>query len=143
MRLLIKWLILTLSVLLAAYLLEGIRVSGFFSAFLAAAVLGFLNVFFRPILVVLTLPVNILTFGLFTFLINALILKMASGVIPGFEVQGFWAAVLGGLLISAVNWLLNAAFGSDDPKVGDGGRGRGRGDRDTIELKQRGRDHWE
>lgn len=141
MRLLIKWLILTLSVLLAAYLLEGIRVSGFFSAFLAAAVLGFLNVFFRPILIVLTLPVNILTFGLFTFLINALILKMASGVIPGFEVQGFWAAVLGGLLISAVNWLLNAAFGNDDPKGGVGGQGRG--DRDAIEMKQHGRDRWE
>jgi len=140
MRLLIKWLILTLSVLLAAYLLEGIRVSGFFSAFLAAAVLGFLNVFFRPILVVLTLPVNILTFGLFTFLINALILKMASGVIPGFEVTGFWTAVFGSLLISAVNWLLNAFLGKGD----DGSSGRGDpGGSNTIELTKRGRNRWE
>jgi len=134
MRLLIKWLILTLAVLLAAYLLEGIKVSGFFSAFLAAAMLGFLNVFFRPILILLTLPVNILTLGLFTFLINALILKMASGVIPGFEVHGFWTAVLGALLISAVNWLLNAFLGKGDH---DGGG------IDYIELKKRGRNRWE
>jgi len=131
MRLLIKWLILTLAVLLAAYLLEGIKVSGFFSAFLAAAMLGFLNVFFRPVLILLTLPVNILTLGLFTFLINALILKMTSGVIPGFEVHGFWTAVLGALLISGVNWLLNAFFEKKDHDSG------------YIELKKRGRDRWE
>jgi putative membrane protein len=136
MRFLIKWLILTLAVLLASYLLEGIRVSGFFSAFLAAAMLGFLNVFFRPILLVLTLPVNILTLGLFTFLINALILKMASGLIPGFDVQGFWTAVLGALLISAVNWLLNAVLGTG---LGKGETGGG----STIELKRRGGDRWE
>lgn len=130
MRLLIKWLILTIAVLLAAYMLEGIRVSGFFSAFMAAAMLGFLNVFFRPVLILLTLPVNILTFGLFTFLINALILKMASGVIPGFEVRGFWTAVIGALLISLVNWLLNAFFGGQDND-------------DCIELKRHGRDRWE
>ncbi len=132
MKLLIKWLILTLSVLLAAYLLEGIKVGGFFSALLAAAMLGFLNVFFRPVLILLTLPVNILTFGLFTFLINALILKMASGVIPGFDVQGFWPAVFGALLISAANWLMNAFFGNQ--KQGSG---------DYIELKKRGGDRWE
>jgi len=135
MRFLIKWFILTLAVLLAAYLLEGIRVSGFFSAFLAAAMIGFLNVFFRPILLVLTLPVNILTLGLFTFLINALILKMASGVIPGFDVQGFWTAVLGALLISTVNWLLNALLGK-------GTSGGGGGGRNTIELRKQGRDRW-
>ena len=125
-----KWIILTLAVLLASYLLEGIRVSGFFSAFFAAAMLGFLNVFLRPILILLTLPVNILTFGLFTFLINALILKMASGVIPGFEVHGFWSAVFGALLISIVNWLLNAFLGKSD----NGG--------DYIEMKKNGRDRW-
>jgi len=130
MRFLIKWFILTLAVLLAAYLLEGIRVSGFFSALLAAAMIGFLNVFFRPILLVLTLPVNILTLGLFTFLINALILKMASGVIPGFDVQGFWTAVLGALLISTVNWLLNALLG----KGNSGG--------DITDLRKRGMDRW-
>ncbi|OPY10983.1 MAG: Membrane protein of unknown function [Syntrophus sp. PtaU1.Bin005] len=133
MRFLIKWILLTLSVLLAAYLLEGIRVSSFFSALLAAAMLGFLNVFFRPILLVLTLPVNVLTLGLFTFLINALILKMASGVIPGFDVQGFWTAVFGALLISVVNGLLGAVLGGGSSPGGGG----------FIEMKKRGGDRWE
>lgn len=136
MRFLIKWLILTAAVLLAAYMLEGIRVSGFLSAFLAAAVIAFLNIFFRPILLVLTLPVNILSLGLFTFLINALILKMASGVIPGFDVQGFWTAVLGALLISLVNWLLTSLLGRGNPDGGGGGD-------NFIELKKRDRDRWE
>ncbi len=135
MRFLIKWLILTLSVLLAAYLLEGIKVSGFFSALMAAAMLGFLNVFFRPILLVLTLPVNLLSLGLFTFLINALILKMASGIIPGFEVQGFWTAVFGALLISIANGLLNALLSKGNNGGGGGGN--------FIDLRKRGRDRWE
>ena len=105
---------------------------GFFSAFFAAAALGILNALFRPILILLTLPINILTLGLFTFIINALMLKMASGVIPGFEVYGFWTAVFGSLIISVVSWLLNS-FISD----------RGRVERvDYVELKKKG-DRWE
>ena len=87
---LIRWLILTAAIMVASYLISGIEVRGFLSAFLAAAILGVLNAFFRPILIVLTLPLNILTLGLFTFVINALLLEMASGVISGFEVHGFW-----------------------------------------------------
>ena len=104
----IKWLILTAAVMLASYLIEGIRVSGFFSAFFTAAILGILNVLFRPIVILLTLPINIVTFGLFTFVINALMLMMASGVIAGFEVHGFWPALLGSLIISGVNWILTS-----------------------------------
>jgi putative membrane protein len=105
---LIRWLILTAAIMVASYLISGIEVRGFLSAFLAAAILGVLNAFFRPILIVLTLPLNILTLGLFTFVINALLLEMASGVISGFEVHGFWSAVLGSLIISIVNWLLSS-----------------------------------
>jgi putative membrane protein len=105
---LIRWLILTAAIMVASYLISGIEVRGFLSAFLAAAILGVLNAFFRPILIVLTLPLNILTLGLFTFVINALLLEMASGVIGGFEVHGFWSAVLGSLIISVVNWLLSS-----------------------------------
>jgi len=104
----IKWLILTAAVMLASYLIEGIRVSGFFSAFFTAAILGILNVLFRPIVILLTLPINIISFGLFTFVINALMLMMASGVIAGFEVHGFWSALLGSLIISGVNWILTS-----------------------------------
>ena len=108
--LLIKWLCLTAAILFTSYIIDGIYVSGFISAFFTAAALGILNMFFRPILIILTLPINIMTLGLFTFIINALMLKMASGLIPGFHVSGFWAAVFGALLISAANWLLNSVI---------------------------------
>jgi putative membrane protein len=127
---LIRWLILTLAVLLTAYLLDGIRVTGFFSAFFAAAVLGILNALFRPILLILTLPINILSLGLFTFLINAALLKMASGLIPGFEVRGFWTAVFGSLLISVISWLLTSLI-SD------------RGGIEYIDLKKTDDNRWE
>jgi putative membrane protein len=117
MGLLVRWLILTAAITIASYLINGIEVSGFFSAFFAAAILGVLNVFFRPILLILTLPINILTLGLFTFVINAVLLKMASGVISGFEVHGFWSAVWGALIISLVNWLLSS-FITDRGTVG-------------------------
>ena len=104
----IRWLILTAAIVAASYLIDGIRISGFFSAFCAAAVLGILNALFRPILFILTLPINIMTLGLFTFVINALLLKMASGVIPGFDVHGFWSAVFAALIISGVNWILSS-----------------------------------
>lgn len=105
---LIRWLILTAAIMLTSHLMERIEVQGFFNAFFAAAVLGILNAFFRPILIILTLPINILSLGLFTFIINAMLLKMASGVIPGFEVYGFWGAVWGSLIISLVSWVLTS-----------------------------------
>jgi len=132
MGLLIRWVILTASIIIASYLLEGIHISGFFSAFFAAAALGILNALFRPVLLILTLPINVLTLGLFTFIINALMLKMASGIIPGFEVYGFWTAVIGSLIISVISWLLNS-FISD----------RGRVERvEYIDLTKKG-NKWE
>lgn len=132
MGLLLRWLILTSGIIIASYLLEGIHVSGFVPAFFAAALLGILNALFRPVLILLTLPINILSLGLFTFVINALMLVMVSGIISGFEVHGFWTAVFGSLIISIISWLLNS-FISD----------RGRVERlDYIDLKKRG-DRWE
>ncbi len=125
---LFRWIVLTIAILFAAYVIDGIYVSGFFSAFFAAAILGILNAFLRPVLIILTLPFNILTFGLFTFIINALLLKMAAGVIPGFEIDGFWPAILGALIISIVSWLMNALISDRgrveyiDMKKGQGGR---------------------
>ncbi|MFA5181605.1 MAG: phage holin family protein [Syntrophales bacterium] len=105
--LIVRWLILTIAILSAAYFIRGIYVSSFTAAFFAAAVLGILNALFRPVLILLTLPINILTLGLFTFIINAVLLKVTAAVIPGFDLQGFWPAVLGALVISIVNWLLH------------------------------------
>ena len=126
----IRWLTLTLAIIVTAYLVGGIQVSGFWSALFAAAVLGILNAFFRPIMLILTLPINILTMGLFTFVINALLLMMASGIISGFNVAGFWSAVFGTLLISVVSWLINSFIGE-------------RGTVEYIDLKHRGGNRWE
>ena len=92
--------------------------------------LGILNAFFRPIALILTLPINVLSLGLFTFVINAVMLKMASGVIGGFEVHGFWTAVFGALIISLVSWGLNTCIND-------------RGQVDVIELKHKGGNRWE
>ena len=105
---LLRWFVLTAAGLIASWLLDGIHVTGLFPALLAAATLGILNAFLRPLLILLTLPINILTLGLFTFLINALMLKIVSEVIPGFYVYGFWTADLGALIIGATK-------DSDDP----------------------------
>jgi putative membrane protein len=144
---LIRWLTTTAAIVATAYLLDGIQVSGFFSALFAAAMLGILNAFFRPIALLLTLPINILSLGLFTFVINALMLKMASGVIPGFSVYGFWTAIFGSFLISVISWLLNSFISEHgslitiNPKQGADAR-TGEQD-DTIDLKHKGDDRWE
>ena len=143
-----KWLILAASVMLAAYLIDNIEVSGFLSAIFAAAAIGVLNLFFRPVLLILTLPINVLSLGLFTFIINALMLKMASGLIPGFSVVGFWSTVFGAIVISAINWVLNAVLADTQRPKGPGFRGGGgpgpsRPDADeSIDMKKKG-DRWE
>ena len=104
----IRWLTATGAIIVTSYLLNGIHVEGFLAAFLAAAMLGILNALFRPIALLITLPINIMTLGFFTFVINALMLKMASGLISGFDVHGFWSAIGGALMISALSWLLNS-----------------------------------
>jgi putative membrane protein len=153
---LIRWLTLTGAIIFTSYLLDGIHVSGgFVTAFFAAAMLGILNALFRPILILLTLPINILTLGFFTFVINALMLKMASAVITGFDVDGFWYAIFGSLIISAISWLLNSfitergsvAFQRVDPGTRPPSRNRhdtqNKIDHDTIDLEDKGDDRWE
>ena len=145
-RLFIKWLCLTVAVLFADYALDGISTTGFGSALFAAAALGLLNMVFRPILLILTLPINVLSLGLFTFVINAFMLKMASGLIPGFTVTGFWAAVFGALLISIINWILTLLIGekrmytySDTPGPRNGRPGEKSG---AIDLNKQN-DKWQ
>ncbi len=112
----IRWLILTVAIVICAYLIEGIYVSGFLSAILAAAFLGILNALLRPLLLLITLPINILTLGLFTFVINAVLLLMVSGVITGLEIRSFWSALGGALIISLISWVL-LSFISDRGRV--------------------------
>lgn len=127
--LLLRWLILSLAILAASYVLEGIEVGGFLPALIAAAILGILNAFLRPILLLLTLPLNILTLGLFTFVINAGLLLLVSRVITGFAINSFWTALVGSLLISVVSWLLTSLI-SDRGRV------------EVIELRRGKGEHW-
>ena len=133
----------------AAYLIDGIHVSGFWGAFLTAAILGLLNTFLRPILLLLTLPINILSLGLFTFVINAILLMMASGVIAGFEVRSFGSALLGSLVISGVNWILNILIRETGyPAQGQPpGKGpfykKSNGSKNYIDLEKKDDDRWE
>lgn len=94
-----------------AYLYSGVQVTSYSSALLAAAVIGLLNMFVRPVLVVLTLPVTIVTLGLFLFVINALLFWAASGLLSGFHVNGFLAALLGSLIYSLLGLVIESALG--------------------------------
>jgi len=109
-RLLINWVILTAAILLAAYLIPGVRVRSLGSAFIAAAVLGIINVFIRPIAIFLSIPLIVVTLGLFTFIVNALLLWLAAAITPGFEVRSFWAALLGALVVSIVSYLTGSVL---------------------------------
>jgi len=93
--------------MIGAYLLTGVTVSSFWAALWVALFLGLINVTLKPILVILTLPINILTLGLFTFIINAVLIILASSVIKGFYVSGFWTAILFGIILSIISYLLN------------------------------------
>lgn len=107
MGLLLKWLIMAASIIIAAYFIPGVRVGSFFSALWVALFLGVVNILVRPVLILITLPINILTLGLFTFVINAVLILLASSVIKGFEVADFWWALLYSIVLSAVNYIIN------------------------------------
>jgi len=108
MKLISKWLLSAAALLCVAYLYHGVMVSSFGAALLAAAVIGLFNMVLRPVLVLLTLPVTLVTLGLFLFVINALIFWAASGVLSGFQVRDFSAALLGSLIYSAFGVLIDS-----------------------------------
>jgi putative membrane protein len=116
MMLLLKWLLMALSVGIAAYLIPGITVNGFFSALLVALFLGIVNTLIRPLLILITLPITILTLGLFTFVINAVLVLLVSSVIHGFEVRGFWTAMLFSIVLSIIQYILNRIFTTLTPE---------------------------
>jgi putative membrane protein len=103
-QIIIDLLINTVAIIVAAYLLPGVRVDSFLAALLAAAVLAVINTFVKPIFIILTLPLTILTLGLFILVINTVVILLVSLLVPGFEVTGFWWA----LLFSFVLWIVNS-----------------------------------
>ena len=111
MKLIAKWLLSAAALLAVAYLYKGVQVTNFTSALIAAIVLGLFNTILRPLLIVLTLPVTVVTLGLFLFVINALMFWAAASVLDGFHVSGFGAALLGSLIYSAMGIVIESALG--------------------------------
>jgi putative membrane protein len=110
-KLLAHWLLSALSLLLVAHLVPGFRVRGLGTALIAAVVIGLVNGTLGLILKILTLPVTIVTFGLFLLVINALMLKLSAWFVPGFEVRGFWPALLGGAILSVLSMVIRRLLG--------------------------------
>ena len=108
MRLLVHWILSALSLMLVAHFVPGFYVSGFLYAMLAAVVIGLINATLGAILKVLTFPLSVVTLGLFLLVINALMLKLAAAVVPGFEVRGFWPAFWGALLLAILGMIIHS-----------------------------------
>jgi putative membrane protein len=108
MHLIVTWLLNALALLAVTYIIPSIHIRGFGTALVIALVLGLINTLLRPVLVLLTLPVTILTLGLFLLVLNALLFQLAAWFVKGFEVSGFWAALFGSILYSVISWILSA-----------------------------------
>jgi len=108
MRLLLLWILNAVALLAVTWLLPSIQVSGFGAALIAALVLGFINTLVRPVLALLTLPITLLTLGIFYLVLNGLLFWLASALLPGFHIEGFWSAVFGALLYGVITWALSA-----------------------------------
>lgn len=104
MSILIQWLLSALVIMAGAYILPGVSVSSFLTAIAVAAGLAIVNAIVKPLFVILTFPITIVTFGLFLLVINALMIMLVGAFVPGFEVSGFWSAVLYSLILSLINY---------------------------------------
>ncbi|MDB5857208.1 MAG: hypothetical protein JWQ76_897 [Ramlibacter sp.] len=110
LKLLAKWLLSASALLFVAYVYSGVQVTNYTDALIAVVVIGLLNVVVRPVLVVLTLPVTVLTLGLFLFVINAIVFWAAAAVLDGFQVRGFVAALVGSLIYTALGMVIESAL---------------------------------
>ena len=110
MRIILKWLLMAAAILIAAYIIPGIGVAGIWTALVLTVVFGVVNITINPLLIIITLPVKILTLGLLTFVINALLVLLVSTIVKGFAVSGFWVALLFSIVLSLVSYILNVIF---------------------------------
>lgn len=114
--LVIRWVTTAVALWLTSLIVRGITIDGVLPLFFAAVVLGIFNAILRPLMLVITFPINLLTLGLFTFIINGAMLKLTADVVRGFSVEGFWPAVVGALLLSAISFALSL-FVSDAGRI--------------------------
>lgn len=115
MNFLLQWILYAAAIFLTANILPGIAVSSFTVALIAALVLGIFNAFLRPVLLLLTLPVNVLTLGLFTFVVNAALVLLASNVVDGFGVSSFWTAFIFAIVLSLISSIFLGVFEDEEP----------------------------
>jgi putative membrane protein len=111
MKIIIHWLVLTLAVLATPYVVSGIHVNGILTAIVVAAVLGFINTVVKPVVTLLTLPINILTLGLFSVILNGLFFWFVAVIVSGFSIDNFIAAIWGALVVAIINWIVGKALG--------------------------------
>ncbi len=127
MNLFVKWFMTALAVLIAGYIIPGVEIGGLWAALWVAVFLGVFNMILKPILFILTLPVNVLTLGLFTFVINALLVLLTSSIIQGFYVNGLFPAILFSIVLSVNGYMLNQFIRkTKDDSYGSGRHGGGR-----------------
>jgi putative membrane protein len=107
MRFLVRVVLNGIAIVVAAYFVPGLQLAGPGAALIAGAILGFVNAIVRPVLFLLTLPVTLLTLGLFIFVLNAACLGLTAALVPGFDIEGFWGAFFGALIVTIVSWILN------------------------------------
>jgi putative membrane protein len=112
MTMIVRLAINAVALLAVAYLLDGVEVAGFGAALIAALLLAVVNVTLRPLLLLLTIPINLVTLGLFTFVINAAMLLLVANLVGGFSIAGFGSALMAALLLSVVSWALNGLAGT-------------------------------
>lgn len=105
--LIIKWILFSVAIIFTAWLLPGISVHGFWAAMIVCVVIAFINLFIRPFVEFISLPLNFLTLGLFSLVVNALLLMLTSAITPGFEVEGFWNALFGSIILSLLTSIIN------------------------------------
>jgi putative membrane protein len=115
MKLLLRWLVSALALLALPYVISGIELKSFYIALIAAVLLGLVNAVIRPVLILLTLPVTILTLGLVILVINALLFWFVGSFVEGFHVSGFWAGFFGAILYSLITWAANALLFEERP----------------------------
>jgi len=126
MRVLVRVLLNGIAIIVAAYFVPGLSLAGPGTALIAGFILGVVNALVRPILLVLTFPLTLVTLGLFIFVVNALCFGLTAAVVPGFAVAGFWSMLFGALVVSVVSWILNGLL-LDPIDRQDAARPKGRG----------------
>lgn len=117
-QMLMLWLISAIVLMITAYIVPGFKIRSFGSALWASVIIGLLNMLIRPILLFLSFPINFLTLGLFTFVVNAIILRIAAGLLKGFDIDGWGSAITGAVVLALVNYLFFIMFGHVQEPVG-------------------------